>query len=207
MTCLLMDNPHQLVDVEDLIDQLNAITGANAATQPTQAPTPGITIFAADTSDGNPGQPPRRGGWSILVVDDEYIPRRQLVELLRPFGSCDIAADGQEALAAFSGNLETQPYDLVFLDVMMPKLDGFEAAKRMRSLEVEVGIRRLRAEGACRDGFSKRDAVIVVTSVLDDPEQYIKACYQCGADTYLVKPVSAEAINGLMTSYASLLAR
>jgi len=142
---------------------------------------------------------------SMLIVEDEFISRKMLTALLQPYGSCDVAVDGVEALAAFSQSIDSVPYDFVFLDIMMPKMDGFEATKQMRALEMHKAMQVLKERRSGKTIFNKHDTVIVITSSLDDPEHYFNACYRCGANTYLVKPISREAIDSLMTKYSSML--
>lgn len=162
--------------------------------------------MAADMSaePGVGGQFPPRP-LKMLVVEDEFISRKMLTGMLQPYGSCDVAVDGMEALAAFGDSIESDPYDFVFLDIMMPKMDGFEATKQMRALEMHKAMRKLKESGKPGTNFSKHDTVIVITSSLDDPEHYFNACYRCGANTYLVKPVNHQSIQELMTKYSSLL--
>ena len=64
----------------------------------------------------------------ILVVDDE--PRNQVLlqDYLQVLGlSCDLASDGVECLT----RMEETEYDLVLLDIMMPRMDGFEVLSRI----------------------------------------------------------------------------
>ena len=75
-----------------------------------------------------PGQPRYR----ILIVDDKSDNRRLLVKLLTPFGfDVQEAADGQEALAVWN---TFQPH-LIWMDIRMPVLDGYDATRQIRNLE------------------------------------------------------------------------
>lgn len=109
--------------------------------------------------------PAINGKETILVVDDEASIRRILETRLTMIGYHVVtAADGEEALDAF----RREPPDLVVLDVMMPKLDGFAVC------------RRLRAESAVPIVFlSSLDAIAEKVAALD-----------LGADDYLSKPFS-----------------
>jgi len=102
----------------------------------------------------------------ILIVDDEPRYLRLLEANLRTEGyEVTTAQDGMQALDVFSA----QPIDLVLLDVMMPRLDGFGATQRLREFS-NVPIVILTARGEEQDRVRGLDL---------------------GADDYLVKPFSA----------------
>jgi len=142
-----------------------------------------------------------RGDASILVVEDDFLSRKTLTGLLKRYGTCDVAIDGEEAVEAFTRALEDRPYDLVCLDIMMPKVDGFEAARRMRAAEMLAASRKLKEAASDRSGYVKESAVVVMTSSLEDPEHIVNGCYRCGADAYLVKPISAETLRGILRRF------
>ncbi|GAA2863829.1 response regulator transcription factor [Streptosporangium fragile] len=100
----------------------------------------------------------------VLVVDDEPALREALQSSLEFEGyRVGLAADGQEALQT----LEREPYELVLLDVMMPRLDGLTTCRRLRAAGNHVPVLMLTARDAVGDRVSGLDA---------------------GADDYLVKP-------------------
>jgi len=77
----------------------------------------------------------------ILIAEDDYASRKFLYKFLSAYGECDITIDGIEAVDAFMLALdEGKPYDLVCLDIMMPKLDGTRALKAIRDVEKQRGI-------------------------------------------------------------------
>jgi signal transduction histidine kinase/DNA-binding response OmpR family regulator len=102
----------------------------------------------------------------VLVVDDEPLVAHALKTLL--------AANGLEAVSAESGEealrlLETTPVDLVFLDVILPGLSGFETCARIRE---SLG----------------QALPIVLISARPDPDA-VRAGYEAGADDFLAKPI------------------
>jgi len=143
-----------------------------------------------------------RHQFSMLIVDDDFVSRKILSNIVRRFGTCDIAGDGTEAIAAFSAAIHDAPYDFVFLDIMLPGTDGFEVAKQIRAIEMADAMEKIRQSGKINRQFQRHDTIIVMTSSLNDPDSYFKACYRCGANTYIVKPVDKEIIDTLFIDYA-----
>src|SRR5687768_4969594 len=116
----------------------------------------------------------------ILVVDDEPAVRDSRRRALQLEGyDVELAADGQEALDRLSGD----GVDAVVLDVSMPRLDGLEACRRLRSAGNSVPILMLTARDEVADRVSGLDA---------------------GADDYVVKPF---ALDELLARLRALLRR
>lgn len=64
----------------------------------------------------------------ILIVEDDFIGRKVLQRLLLEYGECDVAVDGVEAVKAFDLAWSAgMPYDVLFLDIMMPNMSGHDA--------------------------------------------------------------------------------
>ena len=111
--------------------------------------------------------PPR-----ILIVDDSETNRHLLVSRLGPHGFDLVqAADGEEAIETARA---TRP-DLILLDVVMPKLDGVEATKRLKA-----------------DASLPFTPIILVTSKTDAKD--VVAGLEAGADEYLTKPVDSTSL-------------
>jgi two-component system LytT family response regulator len=100
-----------------------------------------------------------------VIVDDEELARGYIRELLRPHPDIEVAAECGNGFEAVKTIAETSP-DLLFLDVQMPKLDGFEV---LELIEREV-------------------AVIFVTAY----DQYAMKAFDAHAVDYLLKPFSLE---------------
>lgn len=103
----------------------------------------------------------------ILVVDDNKITTKLLKRYLE--------ANGFESVEAYDGvdcleKVELRPPDAIVLDVMMPRLDGYETAKRLKSQE-----------------HTKHIPVVIVTA-LNDVSNQIKSI-ESGADDFLSKPI------------------
>jgi two-component system, chemotaxis family, chemotaxis protein CheY len=118
----------------------------------------------------------------ILIVEDEFVSRHVLQELLNPFGECNMAVNGKEAVEAFELALtENKPYNLVCLDIMLPEMDGQEVLKRMRETERNHHIGGL-------DGVK-----IIMTTALEDFDN-IKRAFIEQCEGYLVKPITRDKI-------------
>ena len=116
---------------------------------------------------GAPRPPPRLRGARILVVDDHATNRRILEEMLLSWGLTPTAVDSGPAALE---ELERHPYPVVLLDAMMPGMDGFTLAERIRA-----------KPGA-------RDAVLVMLSSAGVPENASRI-QACGIQRCLTKPV------------------
>jgi CheY-like chemotaxis protein len=118
----------------------------------------------------------------VLVVDDHDINRRAIQLILQPLG-CDIAtaADGLAALNI----CEASDFDLIFMDVRMPELDGRETT------------RRLRASGGSNAGVP----VIAVTA--DTAPEDIAACTAAGMTYFVPKPITPQMLLGAITQVMS----
>ena len=106
----------------------------------------------------------------ILIVDDDTEIRDLLEFDIASSGYfVDTASDGMEGLTKALNN----KYDLILLDVMMPKMNGFEVCKNIRAAKINVPILMLTAKGTIGDKTSGFDS---------------------GADDYLVKPFDIQEV-------------
>jgi two-component system chemotaxis response regulator CheY len=113
-----------------------------------------------------------------LIVEDDFTSRFLMQELLKEFGSSDIAVNGKEAVLATDLALRAdEPYDLICLDVMMPEMDGRAALKEIREQEAARGI------------LSSQGAKIVMTSAVSDMNVVFSAFHDL-CDGYLFKPIA-----------------
>ena len=113
-----------------------------------------------------------------LVVDDEPLAREMIREMLEDDSEVEIVgecANGREAIDA----IKTLQPDLVFLDVQMPELGGFEVLEWFRNLQ----------EGALIP-------IIVLTA--SDRETDVQRAYSLGASSYFLKPTSFESFRDMV---------
>ena len=95
----------------------------------------------------------------ILIAEDDFASRKFLFKLLTPYGECDMTIDGIETVEAFViAHDINKPYDLLCLDIMMPKVDGIKALSAIRNYEEKKGIK---ATEKCK---------VIITSALDEKE-------------------------------------
>jgi CheY-like chemotaxis protein len=111
----------------------------------------------------------------VLVAEDDPVSQIVMRALLERAGHCvTVASDGAEALTTWQDG----EFDLVFMDIQMPHMDGTEAARAIRELEVALG--------------RPRCIIVAVTAYVADA--YRRRCVEAGMDELLTKPVSAEAL-------------
>lgn len=113
----------------------------------------------------------------VLVVDDDPASRLVLAGHLAGVADCALCASGPEAVEAFHRAIAAgTPFDAVFLDIIMPHMDGHETLRRLRDAEEAAGLppeRRARA--------------VMVTS-MDDEANTMTALFEGQVAAYLTKP-------------------
>ncbi len=124
----------------------------------------------------------RRGGSEalrFLIVDDSGTGRVVLGAGLARFGTCVGVSDGREALRAFHASVtEEQPFDMIFLDIVMPHMDGITVLKTIRHIEDERGWQNVH---------------VVMTTAHSDPAR-VREALSAGAAGYLVKPIRSASL-------------
>jgi signal transduction histidine kinase/DNA-binding response OmpR family regulator len=121
---------------------------------------------------------------SILLVEDNAVNRALAVRLFEQCGhSVTVALNRKEALAT----LDRQTFDLIFMDVQMPDMDGLEATRAIRENE---------------KGSGTHVPIIAMTAhaMAGDEERFRRA----GMDEYVSKPVKSEELTALLKRYASV---
>lgn len=122
----------------------------------------------------------------FLVVDDDLINRRLLGALLSKYGECDFAVDGGNSVDCFRESIvKDKPFDIVFMDIMMPEMNGHDALKHIRNIEEKKGIQL--GNGA---------EVVMVTALSD--RQNVLSAFSEGCEYYLVKPIDQNKLDSLI---------
>lgn len=115
-----------------------------------------------------------------IIVDDEGVAADLLEIMLNRLGIRDIvkATSGRQAIDIFEAGLKNgSPYSMVFLDIVMPEMDGQEVLKHLRAIENKKGI-------AAGDR-----AIIIMTTALTTTDAMIQAIFEGDCSDYLVKPI------------------
>ncbi len=127
--------------------------------------------------------PPFAGSkFRVLVAEDNITNQKVAQGLLKKLGiNADVVANGIEAVEAVSA----LPYDLVFMDVQMPELDGLGATRAIRALE--------------RAGATPELVIIAMTAHALPADR--ERCLATGMDDYVSKPVSSAGLTSLLTKW------
>lgn len=116
----------------------------------------------------------------VLVVDDSrtaLLMEQSIVEKRTPY-QCVTASDGQDAVE----KAKQERPDLILMDVVMPRMNGFEACKVMRE-----------------DQSTREIPIVLVTTRAE--EAYMEAGFQSGCNDYISKPVNEIELVALLESY------
>jgi two-component system chemotaxis response regulator CheY len=125
----------------------------------------------------------------ILIIEDDFMVRQVLRDILEQYGTVDIAVNGEEAIQAFRIAWRKEaPYDLLWMDIMMPIMDGNEALIKIREIELSLGI------------VGSEEVKVIMISALDDAKTVVKAYSKGGATSYIVKPIEKERLISEMRS-------
>lgn len=116
----------------------------------------------------------------VLIVDDSsttLMMERMILERRTPY-QCVTAMNGAEAVA----KAEVENPDLILMDVVMPKMNGFDACKELRQKE------------------STRETPIILVTTRGE-ESYVEAGFQSGCNDYITKPINSSELVKLLQSY------
>lgn len=122
------------------------------------------------------------GRMRVLLVEDNPVNRTLTRRLLEKLG-CEVmtANDGQAASSLW----QWHQFDVVFMDCVMPRMDGFEATRRLRDWE--------------KDNYRARVPVVALTaSAMEEDEE---RCRAAGMDAFVAKPVNLEMLRAVLEQY------
>ncbi len=193
-----LDGEHDIIFLDEVADAclfqpirprellaglLAAVTGQAPA-----APAPGPGLQAS--------LPGHLGQAHVLVADDNVINQEVALGILRKLGvSADAVANGHEALRA----LAITHYDLVFMDVRMPVLDGLAATRQIRQREAKAG--RRPAAPAKDSALSLRGPLPVIAMTATAFTEDRESCLAAGMNDYITKPVTPEVLAKMLSKW------
>ncbi|WP_415718476.1 response regulator [Maridesulfovibrio sp.] len=134
----------------------------------------------------------------ILIVEDSNTSRMYLKEILKEItenldADIDCAVSGEEALEKFERKwIEGNPCDLIFMDIILPGMDGLQTLEKIRAIEQEKQIaedKKLKA---------------IMTTALDDNTKASRAFFKCEALSYMTKPITAEKIRSELDKFGMI---
>lgn len=118
----------------------------------------------------------------ILLVEDDPINQKTMTKLLRKIGyQADVVGNGLEAIRV----LQSRPYDVIFMDVQMPKMDGVQATRAIRKTWSGRSIRIVAVTGCSEKG---------------DREM----CLNAGMDDYIAKPAKKEDVLASLSNFIKI---
>ncbi|MDR3601722.1 MAG: response regulator [Desulfosporosinus sp.] len=113
----------------------------------------------------------------VLIAEDDLASRRFLSKFLTQYGEVDLVVDGLEALDAYlMASKEKAPYDLICLDIMMPKVDGVKVLKAIRDFETRQEV------------LSAQRVKVIMTTALAETD-YVNQAFKIGCEAYAAKPI------------------
>ena len=122
-------------------------------------------------------------GYRILLAEDMEINREIVLALLEPTGiAIDCALNGVEALDIISRQIED--YDLVFMDMQMPEMDGLEATRQIRALD-----------------SPKAKSIPIVAMTANVFKEDIESCHAAGMNAHIGKPLDFEEVIATLGKY------
>ena len=122
----------------------------------------------------------------ILIAEDDRISRSFLQKFMANYGEVEVAVDGMDAIDLYMDAIkDKEPFDLLCLDIMMPKVDGLKVLKVIRQLETQN-----------KQAADSRLKIIMMTALADIG--YVDEAFRLGCDAYASKPVDTEKVEEAM---------
>lgn len=132
----------------------------------------------------------------LLVVDDETLIREILLDYLSDFAECDQADNGKVAFDKYLQAIdEGRPYDLIFLDIFMPVMDGHDLLQSIREHE-----RRLATPEEHR-------IKAIVISTGSSPRIVADTFFEDMCDDYIIKPFKLDSLMTILKKYGLVTAK
>lgn len=173
-----------------LVKPLRASSLAARLSASPEIAAPSLAIEAlAETVPAVPAATRQDQGFSILVAEDNEINALLMRSLLSRLGhNVVVTTDGEQAMESWlSAQSAGTPYDLVLMDIQMPRLNGIETTKRIRAHEAEQP--------------GRRTPILALTANTLVEDRY--ACFEAGMDGFLIKPLDREKLEQALAGLAA----
>jgi FOG: CheY-like receiver len=119
----------------------------------------------------------------ILLVEDNLVNQRVAALIMKRLNlKCEIASDGEKAFEMYKESL----YDLIFMDIEMPVMNGLESSKLIREFEKSVG-------------FENRTSIIALTA--SEPADLGGKYLEAGMDGFIEKPLRADLLADFLENF------
>ncbi len=116
-----------------------------------------------------------------LIVDDDITTCFMLKMILEDHFVCDLAIDGEKALCSFDkAHLEDAHYDLICLDMNMPKINGLDVLKHIREAESALAL------------SPDLETKVIIISSDNTPSTVLNSFFAGGASSYITKPIKRQ---------------
>jgi CheY-like chemotaxis protein len=134
-------------------------------------------------------------GYRLLLAEDVEINREIVLSLLEPTGvQIDCAVNGVEAVKLYTNNPDS--YDMIFMDVQMPELDGYDATRRIRAFE-NSHFSNARSLENTEEPFH----IPIVAMTANVFREDIENCQKAGMDRHIGKPLDINEMIAAMQEY------
>ncbi|WP_050425350.1 PAS domain-containing hybrid sensor histidine kinase/response regulator [Bradyrhizobium tropiciagri] len=177
-----------------LVKPLRASSLAARLTASPEIAAPSLVIEAVtEPAPIAPAAAPAGKGLSILVAEDNEINALLMRSLLTRLGhNVVITTNGEQAMESWlSATSAGTPYDLVLMDIQMPRLNGIETTKQIRAQE----------SGGLAAQSGRRTPILALTANTLVEDRY--ACFEAGMDGFLIKPLDREKLEEALAGLAA----
>lgn len=140
---------------------------------------------------------------AVLVVEDNRVNQRILLKMLERAGVTTLASeDGDEAVNIYKER--QKDIGLVLMDIRMPRMDGYEATKVIRTEEARLGLDK-RGISLLLDALRSPKIIVIAVPIValsgNSQEQDKREAEKAGMDDYLTKPYSRDDLERVLTQY------
>jgi CheY-like chemotaxis protein len=152
-----------------ILDSINEVTGG--------------TVKSSDADSNAAAETPDLSGFTLLLAEDVDINQEIFAAMLQDTGiEIDIADNGRIALERFKQNPDR--YDIIIMDVQMPEMDGYEATRRIRDLNIP-----------------KAKDIPIIAMTANVFKEDVERCLAAGMNSHIGKPIDFEEVINKITHY------